>query len=207
MDLVDPRIARYAADHTTALDAGLEAVAAATRAGTTRPNMMSGLVEARILEALIAVGGARRVLEVGTFTGFGALVMAAALAHGGTVTTIEADPANAAIAREHLAATPHGDRVTLVEGDALSLLHELEGPFDVAYVDAWKPDYPAYFELVLPLLAPRGIMVFDNVLRGGAVLEPGDPVAAFNDLVQADARVRNALLTVGDGMLLVWRAS
>lgn len=206
MELVDPRIERYAIEHTSPLDPGLDAVAATTRESTPSPQMMSGLVEARLLQALLAAAGARRVLEVGTFTGLGALAMAAALPSDGRVTTLEVDEANAGLAREHIAASPDGAKVELVVGDAHELLRELDGPFDLAYVDAWKPDYPAYYEAVLPLLGPRGVMVFDNVLRGGDVLEDGEPVAAFNDAVQADARVRNALLTVGDGVLLVWRA-
>jgi caffeoyl-CoA O-methyltransferase len=206
MELVDPRIARYAVAHTTPLNPDLATVAASTGERTEHPGMMSGLVEARLLQALVATAGAARVLEVGTFTGFGALALAEALPPGGTVTTLEADPANAAIARGHLADHPLGDRIELLEGDARELLTGLVGPFDLVYVDAWKTDYPVYLELVLPLLGPRGLIVFDNVLRRGAVLEPGDPVGAFNDRVQADPRLANALLTIGDGVLLVWRA-
>lgn len=206
MELVDPRIARYAVAHTTPLNPDLGTVAASTRERTEHPGMMSGLVEARLLQALVATAGAARVLEVGTFTGFGALALAEAMAPGGTVTTLEADPANAAVARGHIAAHPLGDRVELLEGDARELLASFTEPFDLVYVDAWKTDYPAYLELVLPLLAPRGIIVFDNVLRRGTVLDPEDPVGAFNDQVQADPRLTNALLTIGDGVLLVWRA-
>jgi caffeoyl-CoA O-methyltransferase len=206
MDLVDPRIERYAESHTTPFDGHLSAVAAATRASTESPGMMSGLVESRLLQALLAASGATRVLEVGTFTGFGALAMAACLPADGRVVTVEVDEDNAAMARRHIEASPDAEKVQLIVGDAHEVLAGLEGPFDLAYVDAWKPEYPAYYEAVLPLLGPRGVMVFDNVLRSGSVLEDGDPVAAFNAKVQADDRVRNALLTVGDGMLLVWPA-
>jgi caffeoyl-CoA O-methyltransferase len=204
MELVDPRIADYAVQHTSPLNPELAEVAASTRERTEIPGMMSGLIEARLLQALLHVAGATRVLEVGTFTGFGALAMAEALGQGGTVTTLEADPAHAALARGHIDAHPLGERVELLTGDAHELLATLSGPFDLVYVDAWKPDYPTYYELALPLLAERGVLVFDNVLRRGAVLDDDNPVAAFNAKVQADARVRNALLTVGDGMLLVW---
>jgi caffeoyl-CoA O-methyltransferase len=179
-------------------------VARATWDETDSPGMMSGLVEARLLQTLVRLARASRVLEVGTFTGFGALAMAEALQPGGRVTTLEANPDSAALAREHFAAHPAGGRVELLLGDALQLLTTLTGPFDLAYVDAWKTDYPAYFERVLPLLDPRGLMVFDNVLQGGRALEPDNPVGSFNDMVHADTRVGNALLTVGDGVLLVW---
>ena len=195
----------YAVAHTTPFAADLAVVAAATRDQTPSPEMMSGLVEARLLQTFVRLARPRRVLEVGTFTGLGALAMAEALGQRATVTTLEADPDTARLARAHLAAHPSGDRVQLLEGDALALLTTLDGPFGLAYVDAWKTDYPAYYERVLPLLAPDGLMVFDNVLRGGRSLDPGDPVGAFNDMVAADDRVDNALLTVGDGVLLVWR--
>lgn len=202
---MDERLERYAIEHTSPLEPELEVIARATREQTRSPGMMSGLVEARLLQALVHVGRARRVLEVGTFTGLGALAMAEALEDGGTVTTLEADPENAKLARAHIDAHPLGSRVELIVGDALQLVATLQGPFDLAYVDAWKPDYPTYFELVLPLLEPHGIMVFDNALHHGTVLEEGDAVGAFNDMVEADARVNNALLTIGDGVLLVWR--
>jgi caffeoyl-CoA O-methyltransferase len=201
---MDPRFESYAVEHTSPLAPELEVVAQATRELTPRPGMMSGLVEARLLQALLHVARATRVLEVGTFTGLGALAMAEALEPGGTVTTLEADPDHATLARAHIDAHPRGDRVELVTGDALQLIPTLAGPFDLIYVDAWKPDYPAYFELVLPLLEPHGIVVFDNALHHGTVLEEGDAVGAFNDAIQADARVSNALLTIGDGVLLVW---
>jgi caffeoyl-CoA O-methyltransferase len=202
---MDPRFESYGLEHTSPLTPALEAVAEATREQTRSPRMMSGLVEARLLQALLHVARATRVLEVGTFTGLGALAMAEALEPGGTVTTLEADPENAKLARAHIDAHPLGERVELVCGDALQLIPTLEGPFDLIYVDAWKPDYPAYFELVLPLLQPHGIIVFDNALHGGSVFEAGDAVGAFNDAIQADERVSNALLTIGDGVLLVWR--
>jgi caffeoyl-CoA O-methyltransferase len=206
MDLVDPRIKTYAVEHTTPLDDGLAVVAEATRAEMPSPGMMSGRVEVRLLQALIAAARATRVLEVGTFTGFGALAMADALGDDGRVTTIEGDPRTAEIARRHHAADPRGERVDLLTGDARDVLRTVDGPFDVAYVDASKDQYGDYLELVLPLLAAHGVAVFDNVLRRGHVLDDGDEVAQFNARVQADPRVRNAMLTVGDGLLLVWPA-
>jgi caffeoyl-CoA O-methyltransferase len=209
--IIDPALEDYAAAHTTAPPGALAEVAAATRHTMPSPGMMSGRVEARLLAALIAVGAARRVLEVGTFTGFGALTMAAALPDGGEVVTIEKDEDTAAIARDNFESSEHGRKVRMIIGDAREVLAELEGPFDLIYIDAWKSDYPHYYEAGVPLLSERGVIVADNVLRGGRVLEANaeDSVRAiqeFNDRVQADARVHNALLTVGDGLLLAWRA-
>ncbi len=202
---------RYAEAHTTAAAGVLSEIASWTLSETAAPGMMSGLVEARVLEALIVVGGARRVLEIGTFTGFGALSMAEAVGECGEVVTLEVNEDTAATARRHIAASPVGDRVKLVVGDALETLDRLDGPFDLCYIDAWKADYPAYYDAVVPLLSERGVVVADNLFRDGDTLDPGsaDPgtvgMREFADRVQADPRVRNALLTVGDGLMVAWR--
>ncbi len=211
-ELVDRAAEQHAEEHTSAFEGQLGEAAAWTLANTPEPGMMSGLAEARLLEALIVVGGARRVLEVGTFTGVGALTMAAALPEGGVVTTLEVNAETAEIARRHFDASPYGDRIELIVGNALDTLAALEGPFDIVYIDAWKADYPTYYELVIDKLAPRGVLVADNLFRHGAVMDPSrqDPgtlgIREFSRRVQADPRVHNALLTIGDGVLLAWRA-
>jgi caffeoyl-CoA O-methyltransferase len=212
MDMIDPRIERYAADHTSPPPEHLAAVAAATRAETRSPGMISGLVEARLLEALVVAAGARRVLEIGTFTGYGALSIAARLPPGGLVTTIESDDERAELSRRHIEASPDAGKIELLHGDAREIVATLDGPFDLVFVDAWKGDYPHYYEAVLPKLSERGLIVCDNVLWGGGVLDPGPDdedsraLSAFNDQVQRDDRVHNALLTVGDGLMVIWRA-
>ena len=200
----------FAAAYTTPFDGALAAASDWTHANTSWPGMMAGLPEARLLEALIVVSGARSVLELGTFTGVGALAMAAALPADGRLVTLEADPDNAAAARRHIAASPLADRIELIEGDARETLLELPGPFDLVWIDAWKPDYPRYLDLVVPKLAPRGIIVADNLFRGGDTLPPATDdagtrgVLEFARRVQEDERLHNVLLTVGDGLLLAW---
>jgi caffeoyl-CoA O-methyltransferase len=201
----------YADAHTTPLEGQLREVAEWTRRHTEAPQMMSGTAEARLLQALIVAAGARRVLEIGTFTGLGTLAMAAAVPPDGRVITLEVDEEHAAVARRHFERSPHRRRIELIVGDALRTLERLEGPFDVVYIDAWKADYPAYYEAVMPRLADRGVIVADNLFRGGRALEP-DPtdegtagIREFARRVQADERVDNVLLTVGDGLMVVWR--
>jgi caffeoyl-CoA O-methyltransferase len=202
---------RYAADHTSPLTGPLAAAAAWTQDNTSEPAMMSGVPEARLLEGLIVASGARHVLEIGTFTGVGALTMAAALTGDGRVTTLEADEQVAATARRHIDASPHGRRVKLIVGDARQTIADLEGPFDLVYIDAWKADYPAYYDAVLPKLAERGVIVADNLFRDGAALDTSVQDAAtvgireFARRVQRDERVHNVLLTIGDGVMLAWR--
>ena len=143
-DLVAPAARSYAEEHTSAFGGPLGVAAAWTQEHTPTPAMMSGLAEARLLEALIVIGGARRVLEIGTFTAVGTLSMAAAVPADGSVTTLEVDAEIAVAARRHIDASPHRSRVELIVGDALATLAGLEGPFDLVYIDAWKADYPAY---------------------------------------------------------------
>jgi caffeoyl-CoA O-methyltransferase len=212
IEVVDPGVEAYAEAHTTPPGGALADAMQQTAAQMPNPGMMSAVPESRLFQALISMSGARRVLEVGTFTGVGALAMAEALLEGGELVTIEFDKDNAALARGHFEKSPQRDRITLIEGDAREEMGKLEGPFDLVFIDAWKPDYVHYYELALPLLSPRGLIVADNVLWSGRVLNPQPDdewargVMTFNDHVQADPRVHNVLLTVGDGLMLAWRA-
>lgn len=210
-DLVTARAVDYAGEHTTSFGEDIAAAAAWTRENTAAPMMMSGLAEARLLEALIFAGQARRVLEIGTFTGVGALTMAAALPADGRLTTLEVDEAIAAVARRHFEASPYGSRIELIVGDALQTIDRLEDRFDLVYIDAWKADYPAYYDAVLPKLTDHGVIVADNMFRGGRALDPASQddgntgIREFARRVQEDERVHNVLLTVGDGLMLAWR--
>lgn len=208
----DPGIEEYASAHTTPPPPWLEAVAAETEAGVPAPQMMVGALEGRFLEMLVWVSGARRVLEIGTFTGYSSLSMAAALPPDGTIVTCDLDPVALAVARRHIAASPYADRIEIREGPALDTIATLDGPFDLVFVDADKPNYVNYYEAVLPKLAERGLIVADNTLWSGQVLDAGDTsdgtvaIRAFNDHVRADARVVCVQLTVRDGVTLIRRA-
>ena len=211
-DLISQAAEAYAATHTSPFTGALAAAAGWTADHTQSPSMMAGVPEARLLEAQIVAGGARRVLEIGAFTGVGALAMAAALPDGGRVITIEVDPDTAAIARRHFDASPYADRIELIVGDGLKTIADLDGPFDLVWIDAWKSDYPAYYDAVLPKLAPRGVIAADNLFQGGSALradrsaEITAGIREFARRVQADERVHNVLLTIGDGVMLAWRA-
>jgi predicted O-methyltransferase YrrM len=210
-DLVESGALRYAGEHTSPFENEVAEAAAWTRGNTPGPGMMSGIAEARLLEALIVAGGARHVLEIGTFTGVGVLTMAAALPADGLVTTLEVDDDIAAVARRHIDASPYAERIELIVGDALETIAGLEGPFDLVYIDAWKSDYPAYYDAVFPKLAERGVLVADNLFRGGTALDETTVdegtvgIREFARTVQQDERVHNVLLTIGDGVMLAWR--
>jgi caffeoyl-CoA O-methyltransferase len=201
----------YAAASTTPPPEFLAALDAETHATQTDPRMLTGPVAGRLLDMLVWIAQPRRVLEIGTYTGYSALTMAAALPEGGSIITCELDPDRAAFARRHMDASPYGDRIEIRVGPALETMRSLEGPFDLVFIDADKTGYPDYFEAALPLLAPRGLIVLDNMLREGSVLrDDGDAAAKtireLNARLAADDRVAAVLLTVRDGMTLVRRA-
>jgi caffeoyl-CoA O-methyltransferase len=209
-ELISTRAEDYALAHTTAFDGPIASAAEWTEHNTNAPQMMSGLAEARLLEALVVAGRARRVLEIGTFTAVGTLAMAAAVGPDGQVITLELSAEYAAVARRHIDASPHADRVKLIVGDALDTIAGLDGPFDLVYIDAWKTDYPAYYDLVIERLAPGGVIVADNLFRNGVVLDPDNQeegtlgMREFARRVHADERTDNVLLTIGDGVMLAW---
>jgi predicted O-methyltransferase YrrM len=209
--LIDPASEQYALAHTTPLADSLQAAADWTATNSSAPQMMAGLAEARLLQALIVATGAKHVLEIGTFTGVGALSMAAALPASGKLTTLEVDPDNAAIASRHIEASPYAERIELIVGDARETLATLTGPFDLVWIDAWKDDYPQYFLAVKDKLAPGGVIAADNLFRGGQTLDPSDQdsgtigIRDYATLVQADPEFDNVLLTIGDGVMLAWR--
>jgi caffeoyl-CoA O-methyltransferase len=212
MGVVGEDIEAYAAAHTSPEGPLLAEVAATTRASQESHGMMVGLLEGRFLETLVWLGGARHILEIGCFTGYSALSMAAALPADGTIDTCEVDPERAAIARRHFDASPWGHRINIIVGPALESLRLLMGPYDLIFIDADKANYPNYYQAVLPLLADRGLIVADNVLWSGKVLDQADQsddtraIRAFNDMVVNDPRVTCVMATVRDGVLLIRRA-
>jgi len=211
-DIVDPALEAYAADHTTAPPPHLDALASELLVTLEDAHMMVGRLEGRFLEMLTFALGATSVLEVGTFGGYSALAMAPGLAPGGRIISCEISPEHAAFARRHIAASPYADRIEVREGPAIDTIAGLPGPFDLVFLDADKTSYPAYFEAVLPKLAPRGLIAADNTLWSGRVLDDSDTTAdtvalrAFNDALAADRRVVVVQTTVRDGVTLIRRA-
>lgn len=201
----------YAAAHSTPMPDWLGSVAESTRDFSPAHGMMVGDLVGRFLALLVAVSGARRVLEIGTFTGYSALSMAEALPEGGRVISLEVDPRHAAKALEHIAASPHARRIEVRVGPARESLAALTGPFDLVFIDADKPGYPDYYEAAVPLLRPGGLLVADNVLWDGRVLDERTADAStsalrtFNDRVAHDTRVECVLLTVRDGLMVARR--
>ncbi|MBM4388123.1 MAG: class I SAM-dependent methyltransferase [Deltaproteobacteria bacterium] len=204
--IVPEKIEEYAWKHTSEEPVLLRRLARETRAKMENPQMLTGRVEGRFLKFLVSVSEAKRVLEIGTFTGYGSLSMAEALPDDGELLTCENDEEAAKMARRYFKKSPHGGKIRILMGDALDTLKRLKEFFDLIFIDADKENYIAYYEESLRLLMPGGIIAADNALRSGRVLEPKDEssraIARFNDHVQKDTRVENVLLTVRDGIML-----
>jgi len=209
--IVEPRVEEYAEAHSSPQGDLFERLAAETREKTTAPQMMVGVLEGRFLGVLVRSLGARRVLELGTFTGYSSIAMALALPPGGRVITCDVDEETTAIAKRYAEEAAVYDRIDYRLGPALDTIAQLAGPFELVFIDADKENYVEYFEATLPLLADNGLMVVDNTLWSGRVADPDDSeettraIRALNDRVLEDPRVENVLLTVRDGMNLVWR--
>ena len=208
LTLVPEEIERYAAAHSEPLPALMEELIAETNEVMgERARMISGQIEGTLLQVLIASLGATRVLEVGMFTGFSALMMAAALPDHGRLTTCEINDKAIAFAERYFAKHPAGDKIEIKRGPALDTLKTLEPGYDLVFIDADKVNYIAYYELALDLLAPNGVIAVDNVLWSGNVLDPqdedGKAIVAFNEHVRNDERVTSVMLTVRDGLSLI----
>ena len=209
--MIDPRVEEYAEAHSSPDGELFERLAAETREQSDFPQMMVGLVEGRFLGALVRSIGAKRILELGTFTGYSSISMALALPDDGRLITCDVDAETTEIAQRYATEAGVVDRIDYRTGPALHTIAQLDGPFDLVFIDADKPNYLNYYEATLPKLAPRGLMILDNTLWSGRVADPGEDdentraIREVNDHILADARVNNVLLTVRDGMNLVWR--
>ncbi len=175
--------------------------------------MQTSAEQAALLEMLARVSGARRAIEVGTFTGYGAIRIARGLGPEGTLLCCEIDEHWAEVARANIERAGLADRVEVRLGPALETLRDLpsDASFDLAYLDADKVGYPDYYEELVPRLAPGGLLAIDNVLMSGRVTNP-DPddegtnaMARLNDAIPADDRVDSVMLGMADGLTLVRR--
>ena len=205
----ESRLNRYCRAHSTLPHPALAQVERSAGLHTLSPQMVSGPVQGQLLAMISRMVQPQRVLEVGTFVGYGAICLAQGLAPGGRVHTLEVNDELAYLIRRNLAAAELSEAVELHLGDAAAVLPNFaDGFFQLAFLDAGKRDYPQHYELMLPKLAAGGFLLIDNVLWGGKVV--GDArdadtksLRAFNAAVQRDERVESVLLPLRDGLLVV----
>ncbi|HEX6981529.1 MAG TPA: class I SAM-dependent methyltransferase [Balneolaceae bacterium] len=200
-------VEKYALEHTTEDSVIVREVISRTEQELEYSDMISGKTVGRLLAMLIKVSGARRVLEVGTFTGYSALTMAEALPEDGELITCEYNERYEDIAKTYFNKSVHSQKISLKMGEALETIPELKGHFDFVFLDADKINYPKYYQMILPRLKTGGLMAIDNVLWSGEVLNPKDGKAKaidqLNKMIAEDKSVEQVLLTVRDGLMLV----
>ena len=207
--IVEEAVEQYAEDHSTPAAELFTRLAAETRTSQTAPQMMVGQLEGASLSFVVYLARPKLVLELGTFTGWSSIAMASALPTGGRIVTCDVNEETSAIARRYAEEAGVADRIEYRLGPAIETVATFEGPFDLVFIDADKEGYVDYYEAVLPKLAEHGVILADNTLANGDVLDPNGPmsvaIARFNDHVRADARVECVLLTVRDGVTLIRR--
>lgn len=200
-------IERYAENHTTDHSELIKELIRVSDKNLEHIDMLSGRLVGRLLSLLIKISGARRVLEVGTFTGYSALTMAEALPDDGELFTCEYNERYENIARTFFDKSKAGSKITLLMGKALATIPTISGSFDFVFLDADKINYPSYYELILPRLEQGGIMVVDNVFWSGEVLdsesEKGGAIDELNTMIRDDDSVEQVMLPVRDGVTVL----
>lgn len=208
---MDEKLEQYVLAHIDAEPVELTKLDRDTHLRLLYSRMCSGHLQGRLLKMLVRMINPRCVLELGTYSGYSALCMAEGLLReDACVHTIEIEDELEDFLRAHFAQSPHGHRVHLHIGDAVQVLGEVDGDFDLAFIDANKRDYVDYYNLVMPRIAPGGFIIADNTLWDGKVVDWGkqldaqtEGIRAFNDLVAADPRAEVVIVPLRDGLTLI----
>lgn len=209
MDIIDPKAETYAGSFTSPDEALLQEIAATTQAMHPHAHMLSGHVQGKFLEMISHLVQPRRILEIGTFTGYSALCLAKGLLKDGKIHTIELREQDASVARANFNRSIDAGKIILHIGNALTIIPGLQETWDLVFIDADKVSYTQYYQLVLPMVRPGGVIIADNVLFHGQVLEQpvtgknAKAIQAFNEFVLQDAQVDKVLLTIRDGLLMI----
>lgn len=200
----------YAERHSSPEPEFLQRINRETHVQVSQSHMLSGHLQGRFLAMISRMVRPGKILEIGTFTGYSALCLAEGLAPGGVLHTIDLNDELAERCRRYFREAQMEDRIVLHTGDAAAVIPALDGPFDLVFIDADKPSYPVYYELVIGMMSPGAVLIADNVLYHGQVLEPREKqgsnargISAFNEKVAADARVEKVMVPLRDGLFLI----
>ena len=210
IEIINNRADEYAAKFTSSTDALLKQIEALNEKHS-QSNMLSGPVQGKLLEIISCLMKPSRILEVGTFLGYSALCLAKGLVPGGELHTLELNPDDAATAQNHFTKSSQADQIILHLGNALDNIPQLNQTWDLVFIDADKVNYINYYELTLPHLKQGGLILADNVLFHGEVLEEkiesknAIAINAFNEHVSADDRVQQVMATVRDGLMFIFK--
>jgi caffeoyl-CoA O-methyltransferase len=211
MDFLDPKISEYAEDHTNAENEVLQALNRETYANVLMPRMLSGHIQGRMLAMMSKMLNPRRILEIGTYTGYSALCFAEGLTEDGILHTIDINEELETMVRGYIAKAGMENKVKFHIGNALEIIPTLDETFDLVFIDADKENYSHYYDMVIGKLRKGGIIIADNVLWSGKVLDEKElakdietrALNEFNKKVLADSRVENVLMPVRDGLNVI----
>ena len=209
MHFLSEDLERYSAAHSAPEPEHLRALAEETRASVDMPQMLSGHLQGRFLSLMSRMLSPRLVLDIGTFTGYSALCMAEGLAPDGVLHTIDIKTPLASLVDRHVRRAGYHDRILQHLAPAAEVIPRIAGTFDLVFIDADKQNYCTYFDLVVDRVRPGGLIIADNVLWSGKVLEEGDQqdgetrgLVRYARQVAQDLRVENVLLPLRDGLLV-----
>jgi caffeoyl-CoA O-methyltransferase len=209
MSFVPADIENYCIAHSTQGSPLAKELMEYTQASVHGSHMLIGEMEGSVLKVLIKLGGIRRILELGTYTGYSALSMAEALPANGELITVDINPETSKIARSFWDRSPHGHKITQILKPGPEALASLDGEFDLVFIDADKNNYPHYLEWSLRHLSARGIIITDNTLWYGKVLAPAiddkqtASILKHNQLAAGLEGFTKSLLPIRDGMFLI----
>lgn len=209
MELINTLAQAYAEKFSSPEDAVLKQITEDTYKNHAHAHMLSGHLQGKFLEMISRIMRPQRILEIGTFMGYSAICLAQGLQEGGELHTIELREDDAATASQNFNKAGINHRIRLHVGNALEIIPTLDYQWDMVFIDADKVNYSAYYKLVMPKLKKAGMILADNVLFGGEVLEKeikgknAKAIHAFNEMVQQDAGVDRVMLTLRDGLFLI----
>jgi caffeoyl-CoA O-methyltransferase len=207
--IISEKLEAYAAAHSTQESALFQKLVKETYQKTELPQMQVGHLEGAFLRMLVRLVRPKLILEIGTFTGYSALAMAEGLPPNGKIITCDINPQSTQIAKRHWSKTPHGKKISLKLGPALETIESIRNSIDMVFIDADKENYIRYWNACLPKLRAGGLIVADNVLWSGRVLNPKSDsdraIVNFNKRVARDKRVEVVMLTIRDGITLAWK--
>ena len=209
MDIVNTKAQEYSEKFSSAEDHLLSEISKFTYAHHDDPHMLSGRVQGKFLEIISCLLQPKKILEIGTFVGYSALCLAKGLAKEGKLHTIELRKSDSDISLENFRRSNMADKIILHTGNALEIIPALQETWDLVFIDADKPNYINYYKLVLPNVRAGGLIIADNVLFHGEVLEEeikgknAKAIHAFNEMINKDDSVEKVMLTVRDGLFLI----
>ena len=207
MNFISNQLQQYIDDHSMEESDLLKALDRETHQKVLQPRMLSGSYQGRLLALLAKMIGPKKVLEVGTYTGYATLCMAEGLTTGGSIDTIDHNEELADMQRRYFDQSPYGSQIVQHLGEAKDILKTLAGPYDLVFLDADKENYPHYFDLIIDKLETGGILLSDNVLWSGKVLEKATDEATsalqeYNHKINTDLRVETVVLPIRDGLTI-----